>query len=77
MKNSRLSEKDKKELLEMAGSQTLRDDFKKMAENQFNPFMVDGVVDLEKYVGFLNDYNEFLNHAGRPFQRIVAKDMRF
>lgn len=76
MKNSRLSEKDKKELLEMAASQPLRDDFRIIARNRFNPFVVQGSVDLEKYISFLNDYSEFLHHRGRPFQRITTRDMR-
>ena len=47
-----------------------------MAGNRHNPFLVNGVVDLNKFVDFLNDYNESINHVRRPFRKIIAKDMR-
>ena len=40
-----LSEQDKKELLEMANSQAVREYFRIMAANRHNLFLVNGVVD--------------------------------
>lgn len=80
MKNTKksfvLSREDKRELLEMARSKRIREDFRKIAENRYNPFLVNGAVDLEKFISFLNDYNEFINHKMRPFRKIVDRDMR-
>lgn len=70
-----LSAQDKKELLEMAHSAQIREDFRIMAGNRHNPFLVNGVVDLDKFIDFLNDYNEFINHASRPFRKIRDKKM--
>ena len=70
-----LSEQDKKELLEMAHSERIREDFRIMAGNRHNPFLVHGVVDLDKYIDFLSDYNEFIGHISRPFRKIIDKKM--
>ena len=79
MKNTRrgftLSPEDKRELLEMASSKRLREDFR-IIRNRHNPFLVNGVVDLERFVSFLNEYNESINHYTRPLRRISGKDMR-
>ena len=40
-----LSEQDKKELLEMAHSQAVREYFRIMAANRHNLFLVNGVVE--------------------------------
>lgn len=70
-----LNDQDKKELLEMAHSERIREDFRIMAANRHNPFLVNGVVDLDKYIDFLNDYNEFAGHIRRPFRKIIDKKM--
>ena len=70
-----LSDQDKKELLGMAHSRQMREDFRIMASNRHNPFLVHGVVDLDKFIDFLNDYNESINHARRPFRKIIDKKM--
>jgi len=70
-----LSDQDKKELLEMAHSKRIREDFRMMAKNRHNPFLVNGVVDLNKFIDFLNDYNESINHARRPFRKMIDKKM--
>jgi hypothetical protein len=70
-----LSDQDKRELLEMACSEQIREDFRIMASNRHNPFLVNGTVDLDKFIDFLNDYNEFVGHIRRPFSRIIDKKM--
>ena len=71
-----LNEEEKRELLEMARSGRIREDFRRIAENRHNPFLVNGAVDLEKFIGFLNEYNESINHYMRPLRRIAGKDMK-
>ena len=70
-----LSREDKEELLKMSRSRRLREDFRKIAENRYNPFLINGVVDLNRLVSFLTDYNEFINHARRPFRKMIDKKM--
>lgn len=75
-KGFRLSKEDKKELLEMTRSKRLREDFGKISEKHYNLFLVNGEVDLDKFIDFLNDYNKSINHARPPFRKMIAKDMR-
>lgn len=70
-----LSDQDKKELLEMAHSKRIREDFRIMDSNRHNPFLVNDVVNLDKFIDFLNDYNEFTGHTLRPFRKIIDKKM--
>ncbi len=70
-----LSEEEKKELLEMARSARIREDFRIMTQTRRNPFLVNGVVDLNKFIDFLSEYNEFIGHINRPFRKIIDKKM--
>lgn len=72
----RLTKEDKRDLLEMARSKNLCEDFRIIAENRYNPFLENGDINLDKFINFLNDYNEFINHKMRPFRKIIDKDMR-
>ena len=71
-----LSEEEKKELLDIARSSKLRDDFKKLLENRHNPFIVDGDVDMDRLLIFLTECNAFINHTPKPFRTIVDRDIR-
>ncbi|MBI5554915.1 MAG: hypothetical protein HY920_03550 [Elusimicrobia bacterium] len=71
-----LTEKEKQEWREWAQSDTLREDMRRLEENRHNPFMVNGRVDLDKYIRFLTEFNAFANHARKPFHRIIEKDMK-
>jgi hypothetical protein len=55
---------------------SLRDDMRRLAENRHNPFLKDGRVDIDRYVDFLNAYNEFINHMPKPFKPMKEKIMR-
>ena len=71
------SEEMKKELRELAESEAFRKDMETVRANRHNPFIKeDGTVDVDAYLEFLDDYNEFINHEPRPFRRIIDKDMR-
>ena len=52
---------------------SLRDDMRRLAENRHNPFLKDGKVDIDRYVDFLNAYNEFINHMPKPFKPMKEK----
>ena len=70
-----LSQEDKKELLEMSKSSNLREDLRRISFNRHNPFLVNGWFDMDRWLTFLTEYNEFLGHIKRPFCKIIDKYM--
>lgn len=71
-----LSREDKRELLEMAHSAQIREDCRKIEQHRHNPFLVNGAVDIDRFIDFLNEYNDFFGHKKRQFSKIIDKDMR-
>ncbi|MCX5885958.1 MAG: hypothetical protein NT096_08640 [Proteobacteria bacterium] len=71
-----LSEKAKRELRELAESDSFRKDMETVRANRHNPFVKDGKVDVDAYLEFVEQYNEFINHEPKPFRRMIDKDMR-
>jgi len=72
-----LSEQEKNELRAAAGSESLREDFQRMACSRRTVFLEGGCVDADRVLDFLCAYNEFINHAPRRFRPIQDGDMRF
>ncbi len=70
----KLSDKEKKEF--RALSPELNRDLRKMAQNRHNPVLVNGEVDMDRLLTFLNECNLFFSHKKKPFCRIIDKDMR-
>ena len=64
---AKISEAGKKELSASAKSPSLREDMRRLVEHRHNPVLVDGVVDIDRLIDFLNGYNEFINHEPKPF----------
>lgn len=71
-----ISDKAAKELLELSKSDSLRKDMQTVASQRHNPFLKDGKVDVDAYIEFLSEYNEFINHEPKPFKPIKDKIMR-
>lgn len=71
-----ISEKAKEELLKLSGSASFRKDMQTIRANRHNPFIKDGKVDADAYIEFLNQFNEFINHAPKPFRPMIDKDMK-
>jgi hypothetical protein len=71
-----LSEKEKQEWTVLAESTSLRDDMRRLSESRHNPFLKDGRVDVDKYIDFLNEYNEFINHTPKPFKPMIDRIMK-
>jgi len=70
-----LSEKEKQERLEMAGSESLLYDMRRLKAVSKNAFVRDGKTDIDLYIEFLNAYNDFINHRQKPFKRIKESKM--
>lgn len=64
------------ELREMAGSIALKNDMEAIARGRHNPFIKAGRVDVDAYISFVSEFNEFINHEPKPFKQIIDKDMR-
>ena len=64
------------ELIKLARSDALRKDMETIALKRHNPFVKEGKVDVDAYIEFVTQYNEFINHTPKPFSRIIDKDMK-
>jgi hypothetical protein len=71
-----LSDKEKQEMLETAKSQSIREDLRRLAAGRHNPLLYKGKLDLDRYVEYLNGYNEFINHQRRSFKPMVDRLMK-
>lgn len=55
---------------------SLKEDMKILRKERHNPFVRDGKVDMDAYLEFVTEFNEFINHAPKPFKKIIDHDMR-
>lgn len=70
------SSKAADEVRRTALSGLLRKDMDTVAVQRQNPFIKEGRVDVDAYIEFVTQFNEFTNHEPKPFQRMIDKDMR-
>jgi hypothetical protein len=70
-----LSSNAEKEFREMARSEALRRDMEAVRRNRLNPFIKDGIADVDAYVAFVTQFNEFINHEPKPFKPMIDKFM--
>jgi len=71
-----LNEKERNELKHLAKSSELNDDMRILLKARYNPFVVNGNVDTDKFLMFLSEYNHFINHIPKPWRKIIDNDMR-
>ncbi len=67
---------NRKELLMLAGESSLKKDLRYLAANRHNPLMVNGRVEMDRLIQFLQEFNEFLNHKPKEFRPIPDHKMR-
>jgi len=72
----KLSKTAQEEIRSLARSEGLKHDLAAVAASRHNPFIKDGVVDVDAYIAFVTAFNEFINHEPKPFARMIDKDMR-
>jgi len=70
------SEAAKKELRELAQSESLRSDMAIVASSRRKYLLTNGEADVEAYTDFVTAFNEFINHEPKPFKQIIDRDMR-
>ena len=71
-----LGEDEKKEMLRLAGSSSLRQDMEYLAAHRHNPVVAGGKVDMDRLLEFLTEFNEFINHKPKPFKPMVDRVMK-
>jgi len=72
----KISKKAEKEFNKFSESYSLRIDMEMVASGKHMPFLKDGKVDADTYIEFVTQFNEFINHTPKPFQKIIDNDMR-
>jgi hypothetical protein len=72
----KLSKKRKEELLRLSQSSSLKADMRYVSAHRHNPLIVDGKVDLDRFITFLTEYNEFINHKPKPFKPMIDRIMK-
>ena len=71
-----VSDKSQEELLKHSQAVAFKNDMKIIAEQRHNPFIKNGNVDVDAYIEFVTQYNEFINHQPKPFRRMIDNDMK-
>ena len=71
-----LNNEEKQELKRLADSSKFRNDMEHLSEKPHNPFVLNDAVDIDKFMIFLTEFNQFINHNLRPFHKIIDTDMR-
>ncbi len=71
-----ISEEEKKELLRLAESSSLKEDMRHLSATRHNPVMINGKASIDRLITFLSEYNEFINHEPKPFKKIIDRVMK-
>ena len=71
-----LSKAAENELCELSRSRAFKEDMEAVAAGRHNPFVKNGVVDVDAYIEFVCQFNEFISHEPKPFEPMMDKDMR-
>lgn len=69
----KLTKLEKEEFKKITKSKKLKEDLRKILTNRYNPFIVDGKIDIDIFLDFVNEYNQFINHTPKPFRKILTK----
>lgn len=72
----RISNESASEIRNLAESDSLKSDMRKIASQKHNPFFKQGTALVDEYVEFVTQFNEFINHRPRPFKKIIDREMR-
>jgi hypothetical protein len=70
------SQAAQEEIRELARSEALKNDMAAVVASRHNPFVREGVVDVDAYIEFVTAFNEFISHEPKPFTPMIDRDMR-
>lgn len=65
----------KEEWAAVSRSASLREDMRIIAQQKYIPFLEDGKTDVDAYLAFVTEFNEFINHEPKPFRKISDREM--
>ena len=71
-----LTEDAKESMREDARSESLRQEMHFLREHHANSFMVNGAVDTDRVLEFLQFYNEFMNHPLKETREFIERNMK-
>jgi hypothetical protein len=71
-----MTETEKQELLQMAESEELRTDMRRVRHARKTPFVHNRRIDLDAYIEFLDAFNAFVNHRHKPFKPMIEVNMK-
>lgn len=71
-----ISKQEKKEMLRLTASSSLREDMEYLAAHRHNPVIIEGKIDLDRLIEFLTQFNEFINHEPKPFKPMIDREMK-
>ena len=72
----KLSQKTEKELIELAKSESFKRDIEMLRSRWQTPFIKNGEVDIDAYIEFVTQFNEFINHEPKPFKPMIDREMK-
>jgi len=72
----KMSDCAEKELAELGSSEKLKKDMEMLRSQWQTPFIKSSEVDIDAYIDFVQQFNEFINHEPRPFKPMIEKDMK-
>ena len=71
-----ISREVEKELVSLGRSEALREDMDRLKSAWHSPFIRNGSIDVDLYIEFVSQFNEFINHQPKPFRPMIEKDMK-
>lgn len=71
-----ISDKAVEELLALADSEGFRADMASLSMRERSPFMSKGRVDVDAYIEFVTQFNEFINHEPKTFRKMIDREMK-
>jgi hypothetical protein len=71
----KLSREAEKEIRELSQSAKLRSDMAAVSAGRINPFIAGGRVNLDLYIEFLTQFNEYMGHPVKPFRPMAEREM--
>ncbi|MBI5199174.1 MAG: hypothetical protein HZA09_04065 [Nitrospirae bacterium] len=72
----KISKKAAKELIELSRSERFRKDMETVRLNRHNPFFKKGKINIDAYIEFVTQFNEFINHEPKPFKPMIDRVMK-
>lgn len=70
-----LSRESREELLALVQSESLRKDMRELARIRRECVSQNDILDMDAWIDFLTQYNEFVNHARKPFRPMIEREM--